>query len=178
MGARNFMYENRCVVVSNDDYDLGNLPKLGNWINNNRNYPSRLLEKYNDFRFYNIVLTCGYYEGGCIDFIEKSDVYDIEDWLGQSRYYLTKQDFIKECCYEFDLTTYRVNKLCGCVKDFDNDLEVWLENAYAKITEYIKECEIKQCDKIIDQIKAEYGYEEYGCVATFSNGEGVYKKVG
>lgn len=178
MGALNFAYVNRCVVITNQDYEFGNIPRLGNWVNNNRNYSSRLLEDYDLFRFYDIVITCGYYEGACIDFVEKSNVFDIEDWLGQSQYYLTKQDFIKECCNEFGLSKYKLNKLCGCIKDFDNDLEMWLQNAYEKVTDYLKECEAKECNKVIDQIKEDYGYEEYCCVATFSNGEGVYKKVG
>ena len=41
MGTRNFCYENRCVVTSNDDYEFNNLPQLGDWVNNSRNFPSK-----------------------------------------------------------------------------------------------------------------------------------------
>lgn len=178
MGTSNFAYENRCVVVTNDDYEFGNLPKLGNWVNSNRNYPSRILEEYDFFKFYQIVLTSGYYEDACIDFVEKNDVGDIEDWLGYCLYNLNKKDFIKECCDEFGLTKYRINKLCGTIKDCGGDLDCWLSNAVEKITEYLKEIEANECNKVIDQIKKDYGYEEICCIGRFSNGECVYERVG
>lgn len=178
MATGNFSFENRCVVVTDDDYEFGNIPSLGNRVNDSRNYPSRILKDYDFFRFYQIVLTSAYYEGACIDFVEKRDVYNIEDWLGQSQYYLYKNDFIKECCAEFGLSKYRINKLCGTIKSFNNDLECWLENAYEKITDYLKEQEAKECNKVIDQIKEDYGYEEVCCVGRFSNGECLYEKVG
>lgn len=178
MATGNFSFENRCVVVTDEDYEFDNIPSLGNRVNDNRNYPSRILKDYDFFRFYQIVLTSAYYEGACIDFVEKRDVYDIEDWLGQSQYYLYKNDFIKECCAEFGLSKYRINKLCGTIKDCGGDLECWLSNAVEKITDYLKECEAKECNKIIDQIKEDYGYVEVCCVGRFSNGECLYEKVG
>lgn len=178
MATGNFSFENRCVVVTDEDYEFDNIPSLGNRVNDSRNYPSRILKDYDFFRFYQIVLTSAYYEGACIDFFEKRDVYDIEDWLGQSQYYLYKNDFIKECCAEFGLSKYRINKLCGTIKDCGGDLECWLSNAVEKITDYLKECEAKECNKIIDQIKEDYGYVEVRCVGRFSNGECLYEKVG
>ena len=178
MATGNFSFENRCVVVSNDDYEFGNIPSLGNWVNSNRNYPSRILEEYDFFKFYQIVLTSGYYEDACIDFVEKNEGYDIADLLCKSDYYQYKIDFIQDCIAEFGLSKYLINKLCGTIKDCGGDLECWLSNAVEKITDYLKECEAKDCNKIIDQIKEDYGYIEVCCVGRFSNGECLYEKVG
>lgn len=178
MSTTNFSYQNRCVFVSNEDYEFGNIPTLGNCVNKNRNYPSYILEEYDFFKFYQIVLTSGYYEAACIDFVETNDGYDIEDLLCKSDYYLYKIDFIQDCIAEFGISKYRINKLCGTIKDCGGDFECWLSNAVEKITDYLKEIEANECNKIIDQIKEEYGYEEICCIGRFSNGEGVYQKVG
>lgn len=178
MATGNFSFENRCVVVTDEDYEFGNIPSLGKCVNDNRNYPSYILEEYDFFRFYQIVLTVAYYEGACIDFVETSDGCDIEDLLCKSDYYQYKIDFINDCIAEFGLSKYRINKLCGTIKDFGGDLECWLSNAVEKITDYIKECEAKECNKVIDQIKEDYGYVEVCCVGRFSNGECLYEKVG
>ena len=52
MATGNFSFENRCVVVTNEDYEFDNLPVLGNRVNDSRNYPSRILKDYDFFRFY------------------------------------------------------------------------------------------------------------------------------
>ena len=76
MATGNFCYENRCVVVTDDDYEIGNLPEMGECVDNSRNYPSYLIE---EFEFWVVVLTAGYYEGACIDYIEhhKRSPYDV-----------------------------------------------------------------------------------------------------
>ena len=81
MATGNFAYENRCIVVTDEDYADGNLPPMGEWEENtSRNYPSRLLAVSDDFQFWNIVITSGYYSGACIDYKENDAT--IEDWLG------------------------------------------------------------------------------------------------
>lgn len=176
MSTTNFSYKNRCVVVTDEDYNDNNTPTLGEWVNNNRNYPSRILSDYDKFDFQQIVLTSGYFVDACIDFYEKDTC--IEDFLGSTGYYPCKIDFIKECKSTFNLSKYMVNKLCGTLKDFGNDMDVWIENAYIKVEEYLKEKEAEECNKIITQIKEDYGYEEYALYCVASNGEGFYNKVG
>jgi hypothetical protein len=74
-GTGNFYYENVCLYVSDEDYESGNVPEIeNNSINYSRNFPQYPLVDYNDnLRFYNIVLTPGYYEGACIDYVEIDD---------------------------------------------------------------------------------------------------------
>ena len=69
------MYQNRCVVITDDDYEFGNLPTLGDYIDISRSYPSRIVEiddleltKVKEYRatikpihLHNIVVTSGYY---------------------------------------------------------------------------------------------------------------------
>lgn len=175
MSTTNFSYKNRCVVVTDEDYNDYNMPTLGEWVNNNNYYPSRILSDYDNFNFQQIVITSGYYQDACIDFYEKDTC--IEDFLGSTGYYPCKIDFIKECKSTFNLSKYMINKLCGTLKDFGNDMDAWIENAYIKVEEYLKEKESDECNKIIDQIKKDYCYEEYALTGVFSNGEGVYHKV-
>ena len=42
MATGNFCYEHRCVVVTDGDYEMDNLPVLGEWVDKSRSYPSRL----------------------------------------------------------------------------------------------------------------------------------------
>lgn len=176
MSTTNFSYKNRCVVVTDEDYEDGNVPVCGEWVNNNIYYPSRILSDYDKFDFQQIVITGGYYAHACIDFLEK-DVC-IEDFLGSTGYYPHKNDFIKECKSTFNLSKYMINKLCGTLKEFNDDMDAWIENAYIKVENYLKEKESDECNKIINEIKKDYGYEEYALTAVASNGEGFYHKVG
>ena len=74
MATGNFAYENRCIVVTDNDYEDGNIPPLGDWEKNtSRSYPSRLLAVSDDFKFWNIVITTGYYSGACIDYKENGE---------------------------------------------------------------------------------------------------------
>lgn len=182
MGATNFAYENRCVVVTNEDYEFGNIPERGEYISNyyfRNNYPTYTLEDYSDlFKFHDIVISAGYYEGGCIDFVEKWNVGDIDDCIGNLTHLDYKADFIEEVKAEFCISTYRINKLCGNIKDFGGDIDAWINNAIQKITDYLKEKEAEKCNEVIDQIMDSYGYKEYYTTGRFSNGTSLYKKVG
>lgn len=182
MGATNFANDNRCVVVTDEDYEFDNIPERGEYISNDyfrRNYPTYTLEDYSDlFKFHDIVISAGHYEGGCIDFVEKWNVDDIEYYIGNLDYYICKCDFIKEVKAEFCISTYRINKLCGNIKDFGGDFEAWINNAYNRVTEYLKEKEAEKCNEVIDQIRDKYGYEEYYTAGRFSDGTCLYKKVG
>lgn len=76
MATGNFCYENRCVVVTDDDYEMDNLPEMGERVDNSRNYPSYLIK---EFEFWDVVISAGYYEGACIDYIEHHEhsPYDV-----------------------------------------------------------------------------------------------------
>lgn len=175
MSTCNFAYENRCIVVTNDDYEMDNLPPMGEWLNGNRSYPSRELAVSDDFKFFDVVITSGYYQDACIDYIRNEQT--AEYFLGDTMYYPTKRELFNDCKEEFGLSEYRLRKICGKVKDF-NDYDEWIESAYDKITEYLADNEERKVNEYLDGVKKLYGYEEVKCAGVFSNGEGIYEKVG
>ena len=144
MSTCNFAYENRCIVVTNDDYEMDNLPPMGEWINGNRSYPSRKLAVSDDFNFFDVVITSGYYQDACIDYIRNEQT--AEYFLGDTMY----------------------------CKNYDE----WIESAYDKITEYLADNEERKVNEYLDGVKKLYGYGELRCAGVFSNGEGIYEKVG
>ena len=173
MATGNFCYENRCVVVTNDDYEIGNLPEMGECVDNSRNYPSYLLK---EFEFWVVVLTAGYYEGACIDYIKhhKRSPYDVvQGYIG---YPPTKKELFKECKEAFGLSRRKMQAICGNVGDMD--IDGYVEKATEKVGEYLAKKEEKEVNEYIDKLKEEYGYEEVCKVVTFSNGETICRKVG
>ena len=175
MSTCNFAYENRCIVVTNDDYEMDNLPPMGEWRDGNRSYPSCELAVSDDFIFFDIVITNGYYQDACIDYIRNEQT--VEYFLGDTMYYPTKRKLFNNCIEQFGLSEYRLRKICGKVKDFKN-YDVWIESAYDKITEYLADNEERKVNEYLDGLKKLYGYGELGCAGVFSNGEGIYEKVG
>ena len=174
MATGNFAYENRCIVVTDEDYAEGNLPSMGEWEGDSRHYPSRLLAVSDDFKFWNVVITSGYYSGACIDYKENDAT--IEDWLGATFYYETQKAFFNECHTEFGISYYRLKKVCGKVGDMD--IDEYLENAYEKLTDYLREKEENKINAYLDRVKKMYHYDEIICIGRASNGEAFYKKVG
>ena len=190
----NFAYENRCILVTEDDIKEGNVPETDKRpINRNRTFPQYPLVDYNDdLKFHSIVLVPGYYEGACIDYVNINDEDDLEyyDWLCQNRVL----DFI----YKGDA----INTLKSIFSDFpvitEEDLKSAIQSAKNKgitlskemrsddspirkkiIDTYEKDtiAEAKKCDRILDEIKKEYGYKELKVSARFSNGETMYSVV-
>lgn len=64
MSTSNFCYQNRCIVVLNDDLDINNVPAYDKQRDNCRSYPSYLLSDA-DFNFHDVFITFGYYEAAC-----------------------------------------------------------------------------------------------------------------
>lgn len=173
MATGNFYYQNRCVVVTNDDYEMDNLPEMGECVDNSRNYPSYLIE---EFEFWEVVLTAGYYEGACIDYIEHHERSPYDVVQGYIGYPSTKKELFKECKEAFGLSRRKMQAICGNVGDMD--IDDYVEKATEKVGEYLAEKEEKEVNEYIDNLKKEYGYEEVCRVATLSNGETIYRKVG
>ena len=200
MGARNFVYQNRCVVITDDDYEFGNLPTLGDYFDNSRNYPSRIVEiedlelkkveqyrtTIKPIRLHNIVVTSGYYEHACLDFLRNEDNSSI-DYVGWTCYYNfdTIEEIIEPITNNFNITAeeikalikYRMDAMLITAETDEDKFQSFYEYLMDDIDEKIIENEEIICNKIIDLIKESYGYEEYGCVAVASNGEGFYQKV-
>lgn len=200
MGANNFSYKNRCVVITDDDYEFGNLPTLGDYFDNSRNYPSRIVEiedlelqkveqyrtTIKPIRLHNIVVTSGYYEHACLDFLRNEDNSSI-DYVGWTCYYNfdTIEEIIEPITNNFNITAeeikalikYRMDAMLINTETDEDKFQSFYEYLMDDIDEKIIENEEIICNKIIDLIKESYGYEEYGCVAVASNGEAFYQKV-
>lgn len=186
MGTANFKYENRCIVVTDEDYEFDNVPEHGKVLESSYSFTTCELlpigEKYeilDKLQFLNLCITNGYYEGACIDYIENDT--DIIDCIGYYRYceIETKKALIDTILDVFKyakLSKNSLNKAIGKVKGLSAD--DWMDDALSNIYNLVLEREKEICNKALDQIKEDYGYEEYGCVGHFSNGEALYEKIG
>lgn len=179
MSCPNFSYQNRCVLVSNEDFEFGNCPELGSWNDGDRNYPSTELKVSEEtgLSLVKIVLTGGNYSDACIDYI---DVSSLEEKMGRPYYYTghNRQELIDEIQYYFPIASTRLINKClkGCNKNRE-DYEDKLAIAFETLEEEIRDREYAIADKIVNEIKADYGFRELVCTAVFSNGEAIYKDL-
>lgn len=172
MGTSNFFYKNRCVAISDNDFENGNLPECENdYYGRNKMLLQKVL-------MFDITINLGYYTGGCIDYAI-NDSYDniINDFYGYYYEPSTKKELINDI-YHYCKDTIEISKrslqrlLTGLSlsKDF--------EAIKDKIEDYILpkiECKV---NTIINDIKREYGYIELTRISTFSNGEAIYRQIG
>lgn len=120
MSTPNFAYKHRCIVVTNDDFEFGNVPETERIPQGYTSYPQSLIPT--DFNFYNVMLTSGYYEAACIDYEEKDD--DYKELLGFTWYYEpeSKKEIFEELMdFGYKITRYRFDRLTKGInrKDFD-----------------------------------------------------------
>lgn len=177
MATGNFYFKNRCIVVTNDDYEFDNLPKLGSYVSRYslHSHDARLLEHDENFDYFDIVLVNGYYQDACIDYRETD--FTITDLIGSSYYYLYCNEVFAETQKQIKISNYRLRKCFGRLKDFDT-FEHYFNAGIENLDEWLKNEEEKCVNKYLDKLKKEHGYEEYGVSAVFSNGETIYSKVG
>jgi hypothetical protein len=178
MGAANFNYRNRCVVVTDDDYECGNYPETGDYHRDAlRSYPSRALEGY-DFNFWDIVLTAGYYSGACIDYVEKNKGRDIYDYF-RPHIYESVADFCHDLHREFPglVSKSRIRKIFTGIKKTGWSVDCFIGERYDDFVSVAEAAERTKVEAAIDKIKEKYGYEEYAVSARSSNGEAWYSKV-
>ena len=170
---------NRCVVVTNDDYEMEHYPARGRWRDGDRNYPSVELECSEDagLSLIKVVLTSGYYCDACIDYIQAKHV---KEKLASPYFYTgyNRKEMIDELQYFFPCLSARTINKClkGCRKDSD-EYEIQLEKAFEVLENEVVKRESAIADAIVDDIKKRYGYREYTCVDVFSNGEAIYEDL-
>ncbi len=177
MGTANFHYQNRCVAVTDDDYECGNLPEMGDYLRHSlRSYPSRKLAGY-DFNFWDVVITAGYYSCGCIDYVEKEQGRDIYDCFRPYNYD-SVADFCCDLHREFpDLVSKsRIRKIFSGIKKTEWSVDRFISKRYDFVAAAEK-VERLRVEAAIDKIKEDYGYDEYAVAARFSNGEAWYSRV-
>lgn len=168
MATGNFNFENRCILVTNDDIDCGNIPDLGDYVSKEYNsYCSRKITDSYYFQFFDIVLTFGYYSDACLDYIDKKDCKDLEYYFYPDDY-TTKKELFEDIAYSFDISVNKCYKLCR---------NKTIEESFYIIDDYLKEQEEKKINKKLDDIKKMYGYKELYTYARFSNGETIYREL-
>lgn len=176
MSTPNFSYENRCVHITNEDYEMGNVPETANRsCNDNRYYPSYEVEatEYPQRKpiAHSIVITPGYYEDACLDYI--SNGFDIHNDINGCYRFDTIQEFIEEVQYFYPtISAYRIRKCLG--KMGDQTREEYFYKGLDRIAEWVEETDAQLCEEIIDHLAESYGYRELVCTARFSNGEAMY----
>lgn len=173
-GTTNFWYDNRCVVVSDEDAETGNVPPIEDlptrYPNTGGNqFYRRLISE--DFNYgYAVVITSGYYSGACIDWVVDPETNP----------------------YDVDLITYpedAVNFLADYFEDLYDSYEFQIKNLESEETEQqiLKEIfnvaiidfesEKSRVNTYISNLKDQYGYEEYELIAQASNGEAFYNLI-
>lgn len=71
----------------------------------------------------------------------------------------------------------RIRKIFSGFRSSGKEMYVFLEDRFEELAEYAATIEHTAVDAAINKIKAEYGYDEYGICAKFSNGEAWYAKI-
>jgi hypothetical protein len=181
MATSNFCYENRCIVISDEDYNEGNLPETTAYRGGNRNYPASEVEadEYPAFgnhspKYHDIVITAGYYEGACLDYITNG--YTIEDDMmedhGSAREVM--DDIF--CAAFGNLSMYRVRQLCGRLGNLS--MYEYKRRAIDRVDEFLARQECAVCDAICNYIRDKYGFQEYRRAAWLSDGSPIYERVG
>lgn len=138
----------------------------------NRNYPSYYLDEYrNRFNTLDLVITSAYYSGGCIDYV-KNDTY-LNDFFAYERDF---EDIAEDIWDDFKAYTPNRQKLNKLVKQANN-APLRDYSPFDQLFDYLFALERTEADKILDQIKADYGYTELRKIGSFSNGEALYEEL-
>lgn len=180
MSTPNFSYSRRCVLVSDDRYEIGDYPALGECFDNDRTYPSYYIKKYQDeFSTVAIVLTTGYYSDACIDIVDDDSLVSE---LSCSDYHfasLNRDELYDELYYYFhgNISKRMMLRHLKGLNVRDEDYQSKLSYAVDAIFEEVRDKELKMASKAVDVLMKEYGLRELTKVAQFSNGEAWYDYV-
>ena len=178
MSAPNFSYSRRCVLVQHEDFEWDNVPSHDECFGNDRSYPSAYLDEYKgDFSTIAIVITSGYYTDACIDIVDRED--KAGELLDYANYYSNHNhnELLDDVCYFLGCSRNFANaRLKGC--RFGSDTYAPdIEKAFERIVEDWRDVEVKKANKVLDNIKKEYGYKELSLSGMFSNGEAWYDYI-
>ena len=178
MSAPNFSYSRRCVLVPDDRYDVGDYPSLGECFDNNRSYPSYFLRDYEDmFSTLAIVLTCGYYADACLDIVDRDD--KANELQGYIYHYanLNREELLGDVCYFLGCSRNFANRFFKGCHYGQEDYAYRLEKAFDNLVDEWRRHELIKANKVLDEIKKEYGFKELTRTALFSNGEAFYDYI-
>lgn len=179
MATSNFHYENRCILVKDEDFESGNVPSRGDYYKDSlRSYPASLLEEA-EFSHFDVVLVSGYYADACIDYRRKDEGgYDIiSGMVGFPWYFNTKKEVFQVVNTYIGKMSYKqFDKIVGKIGTMD--IDSFIEQAFIKLQDHYAELEEAKVNEWLDELKRGYGYEELCVSCSFSNGETIYHRVG
>lgn len=156
MSTANFDFHHRCIVVTDDDYEYGNIPELRD-----------------DFKFWEIKLNGGYYADACITAMPKNEnIYDICGYV-YGYDITTQKELFQIAAEELGISSYKCRKICGNVNGLE--IEEYIEQAQAALIEFAADQELQKVDQYLNSIKTSYGYTELKLAGRFSNGSAVYE---
>lgn len=178
MSTNNFAFENRCIVVDDDDFTFENVPKHLEYVQgSNRNYPSYYLDKYRHrFHTLDIVITAAYYSGACIDYTPNDKYLDC---IYECRNYVSNRDaddIFDDIYADFKAYKPKKRELRKLVRDACN-AKLGNYKPFDALFEFLFALEKVEADKILDKIRDDYGYTEVRKIANFCNGEALYEPI-
>lgn len=181
MSTPNFSYKNRCIVISAEDFEDGNIPEIQP-LGFDRSYQQYTLPEYEDrLIFWQPVITSAYYEGASLDY-QRRDNY-AEDYfdLQHTYKYRTLAEFLDDLktfdFRRFFLSWNAVKKHFSGLKKASKPLDEFIDERLDGLIELLAEQERSAANILLDKIKEGYGYEEIKCIALFSNGEAIYSRI-
>ena len=171
MGTSNFFYKNRCVAISDNDYNTGNVPECeSDYFGRDKMLLKKVL-------MFDITINIGYYTGGCIDYAINDNFESIiADYYGYYYTPSTKKELIADIvyyCSEYIKVSKR--ELTKVLRGLRIDKD--FEQISDRLDNFILPKIESKVNEIIDNIKREYGYIELKRISTFSNGEAIYKQI-
>jgi len=181
MSTPNFSFENRCVLITNEDYEMGNYPEVTDEEIGSRSYPSWVVDcRENEYmQFWRVVITSGYYADQCLDFVEiepsPCDIFNA--WWDYDHSNASKTEIINDIHDEYRGTLTR-KTIREAFKDA-KDAQDWrnMDEGFNRLLEIMADNEREEANNAVNRIKEAYGYEELGCAGIFSNGEAIYTRI-
>ena len=157
MATGNFTISNRCIVVTDEQYEFCDYP-------NQTDYPT--------FRHWQVVHRSGYYADSSIDFIPKEVYVDVD--------FDTVSEAVTALSYDLECSKYAIQKhLKGWAEVKKSGIAFWkfLDSKVDDILVEIANKEKQKVNEYLDTVKEKYGLTEVVVSARFSNGETIYKEV-
>lgn len=186
MSASNFCFENRCVVLDDEQWDdvlngytdieIGELR-----TSRYNNYPSYWIDLSPDLETFIMkpVITAGYYDSACIDYVDTGKSVS-EVLYGSYSYCYDVDDMIRgiEETWGCEISSFcadTLNRLHREFPELDESDMFWMFDD--KATEIVKRYESQVLNGIIDKWKDEMYLTEVHERGRFSNGEVVYQAI-
>ena len=180
MSTPNFSFQRRCVLVTDDDYEMGNYPEIGTYFDHNRSYPSSRLADYEDkFSTLAIVMTSGYYSDACIDILDDDNLVSELSCSDYHFSHLTRDELYDELYYYFkgNISKRMMLRHLKGLKRNEDGYQCKLAKAVDAMFDEVRDAEERKANKVLDELKKEYGFKELTCVGIFSNGEAIYNYI-